>query len=189
MPKLTYPEYLELEASSDQRLEYIAGVVRAMAGGTHMHAALSGAMLAELRAALAEHGCIAYSSDLKLRIDAVDRTTYADVVVICGPSVVSTIDRNASTNPTILVEVLSPSTEAGDRGEKWDHYQHFASLREYVLVSQDQPRIEVWSRDGGAWTTEAFGAGELFELPSHGVRIAVDAVYRGLREVAGHPHP
>ena len=177
----TYAEYLALEAQSEDRLEFLDGLVYAMAGGTPKHARLAAEMIAELRDALRPKGCAVYSSDLKLRIDATNRSTYADVVVICGPEQRATIDPNAVTNPTIIVEVLSPSTEAADRGEKWRHYRHLSSLREYVLVSQGEPYIEVFRREGDEWILRSSAAGETFELPSQGVSIAVDAIY-------AHPH-
>jgi len=118
-----------------------------------------------------------YSSDLKLRIDATKRSTYADVVVVCGPERYSEIDPNAVTNPTIIVEVLSPSTEAADRGDKWHHYQRLASLREYVLASPGQPCVEVFRREGDEWILRTSGAGGVVELPSSGVSISVDAIY------------
>lgn len=176
-PRVTYAEYLALEANSEVRLEFVDGLVYAMAGGTPEHARLSMAIGAELRTALRDRGCVAYSSDLKLRIDATDRSTYADAVVICGPERYSELDPNAVTNPTIIVEVLSPSTEAADRGEKWRHYQHLASLREYVLVSQGEPYVEVFRREGDEWILRTSVAGGVVELPSQGVSIAVDAIY------------
>lgn len=178
----TYAEYLELEASSEQRYEFVDGVVYAMAGGTPEHARLAAALIAELRAALSPKGCAVYTSDLKLRIEATNRTTYADVVVICGPERTSDIDRTAVVNPTVIVEVLSPSTEASDRGEKWRHYQRIDSLREYVLVSQDEPYVEVFRRDGDEWVLRTATAGQMLELPSQGVRVAVDAIYADPRK-------
>jgi len=173
----TYADYLELEAKSEQRYEFVDGVVYAMADGTPEHSRLAVALAAELRAALSSKGCAVYGSDLKLRIDATNRSTYADVVVICGPERIADIDPNAVTNPTVIVEVLSPSTEASDRGEKWRHYQRLASLREYVLVSQGEPYVEVFRRDGDEWVLRTATAGQQLELPSQGVCVSVDAIY------------
>jgi Uma2 family endonuclease len=180
----TYAEYLELEASSGQRYEFIDGAVYAMAGGTPEHARLMAAVTIALGNALADKPCAVFSSELKIRIDATNRSTYADVVVICGADVHSDIDRNAITNPTVIVEILSTSTEASDRGEKWGHYQLLQSLREYVLVSQDSPRIEVFRRVGDEWVLRTATAGQMFELPSQGVRIPVDAIYADPRNRA-----
>jgi Uma2 family endonuclease len=176
-PRLTYAEYLALEASSEQRYEFVDGVVYAMAGGTPEHARLAMKLGATLVAALDRKGCSVYGSDLKLRVDATKRSTYADVVVVCGPERRSDVDPNAVTNPTVIVEVLSPSTEASDRGEKWRHYQHLDSLREYVLVSQDEPYVEVFRRDGDEWVLRTAQAGQMIELPSQAVQIAVDDIY------------
>lgn len=173
----SYAEYLALETESEQRYEFIDGVVHAMAGGTPEHSRLAIAMASELRATLSEQGCAVYGSDLKIRIDATNRTTYADVVVVCGPEVTSAIDASAITNPTVIIEVLSPSTEASDRGDKWRHYQRLASLREYVLVSQGEPYVEVFRREGDEWVLRTSVAGQSIELPSQGVRVSVDAVY------------
>src|SRR5690606_808130 len=161
----------------EQRYEFVDGAVYAMAGGTPEHARLAMTLGAQLLAALGPKGCAVYGSNLKIRIDATNRSTYADVVVVCGPEQTSEIDPNAITNPTVIVEVLSPSTEASDRGEKWRHYQRIASLREYVLVSQGSPYVEVFRRDGDEWVLRTTTAGQLLELPSQGVQVPVDAIY------------
>ncbi len=181
----SYAEYLALEAESEQRHEFIDGVVYAMAGGIPEHSRLSVAIASELRAALAGQGCAVYGSDLKLRIEATNRTTYADAVVVYGPESVSAIDPNAITNPTVIVEVLSPSTEASDRGDKWRHYQRLASLCEYVLVSQGDPYVEVFRREGDVWVLRTFVAGQMIELASLGKRVSVDAIYSDPRSLTG----
>jgi Uma2 family endonuclease len=173
----SYEAYLALERDAEHRYEFVDGVVYAMAGGTPEHSRLAINVASELRTALAGQGYAVYGSDLKIRIDATNRTTYADVVVICGPEVTSKIDANAITNPTVIIEVLSPSTEASDRGEKWHHYQRLGSLREYVLVSQGEPYVEVFRREGEEWVLRTFVAGQSLELPSQGARVSVDAIY------------
>lgn len=179
----TYAEFLELEASSEQRYEFVDGLVYAMAGGTPEHSRLAAALIAELRVALSQKGCAVYTSDLKIRIEATNRSTYADVVVICGPERTADIDPNAVINPTVIVEVISPSTEASDRGEKWRHYQRLESLREYVLVSQGEPYVEVFRREGDEWVLRTATAGQMLELPSQGVQIAVDDIYADPRKL------
>lgn len=173
----THAEYLAFEEVSERRHEFVDGVVRPIADSSPEHARLSAAVGAELGKALAGRPCEVFGCSLRIRIDKTNRTTYADVVVICGPEIHSELDRNAITNPTVIVEVLSPSTEASDRGEKWRHYQRLASLREYVLVSQDSPYIEVFRRNGDEWVLRTATAGQMLELPSHGVQIPVDAIY------------
>jgi len=175
--RVSYAEYLRRLEASDVKLEFSDGLVYAMSGGTIEHARLSASVVAQLHSALSGKGCTVYSSDLAIRIDETDRTTFADAVVVCGPVAASDVDRNAITNPTIIVEVLSPSTEASDRGEKFRHYQRLESLREYVLVSQHEPRVEVFRRDGNAWILRSYGPGESFELHSEGTTLGVDAIY------------
>jgi Uma2 family endonuclease len=179
----TYAEYLELEASSEQRHEFVDGAIRAMADSTPEHSRLAAAVGAEIGFALTASDCAVYSCSLRLRIEATNRSTYADVVVVCGPPRTSAIDPDAVINPTMIVEVLSPSSEASDRGDKWRHYQRLDSLREYVLISQDEPYVEVFRRRGDEWVLRTATAGQMVELPSQGVRIAVDAIYADPRDV------
>jgi Uma2 family endonuclease len=178
----TYAEYLELEASSEQRYEFVDGVVYAMAGGTPEHSRLAMALGAALLGSLGPKGCAVFGSDLRIRIEATKRSTYADVVVFCGPELSSEIDRTAVVIPAVIVEVLSPSTEASDRGEKWRHYQRIDSLREYVLVSQGEPYVEVFRRVGDEWVLRTATAGQMLELPSQNVQIPVDAIYADPRK-------
>ena len=179
--KVSYEEYIAMLEASDVKLEFVDGIVYAMSGGTAEHARLSMSIGAELRAALRGSPCAVYSSDLKMRVDATNRTTFADAVVVCGPEKFSEVDRLAITNPTVIVEVLSPSTEASDRGDKWRHYQRLASLQEYVLVSQGEPYIEVYDRGEDGWRLRTYTSGGSIELPSRGVTLSVDAIYEDPR--------
>jgi Uma2 family endonuclease len=180
---MTYAEYMALEArSGGQRHEYLRGEVYAMSGGTPEHAALEAAMAGELRNALEAAGkqCRVYSANLRLRVEATDFTCYADATVVCGKAETSPVDRHAVTNPTVLVEVLSDSTESYDRGIKAGHYRHIPSIREYVLVSQHSAVVEVWRRnEQERWEVAAVaGKGEKAALASLGIAIDVDAVDR-----------
>jgi Uma2 family endonuclease len=176
--KVTYEEYLALEERSETKHEYVRGEVVAMAGGTPEHAALAAAMIAALSNALRGKPCRVYTSDLRVRVAATDMATYPDVAVVCGRLETAGDDRHASTTPIVLVEVLSPSTEAHDRGAKFAHYRHLPSLREYVLVSQSERRIEVHRRnESGRFELFESTAGSTFELASIGCVIAVDDIY------------
>ncbi|MBS2021280.1 MAG: Uma2 family endonuclease [Deltaproteobacteria bacterium] len=176
--QLSYADYLALEAKSVERHEFIAGEVFAMAGGTIEHARLQGAIARELGTALSGKPCNVYSSDLRIRVTQSDRATYADVVVICGKAEASPDDPNAVLNPIVIVEVVSETSEAYDRGDKFIHYRRIPSLQEYVLVSQKARRIEVYRRAGTEWVlSESEGAGEA-KLPSIGVVLHLDDVYR-----------
>jgi Uma2 family endonuclease len=178
--RMSYGEYLAAEATSTVRHEYLRGEIYAMAGGTPSHALLAMAIGSDLRVALAGRPCGVFSSDLRVRIQATDLSTYPDVTVVCGKLEHANEDPHAATNPVLLVEVLSDSTEAYDRGEKFAHYRRLPSLREYVLVSQREPRLEAYYKNAdGAWTLAEAGAGQVLELRSlEGVRLDVDALYR-----------
>src|SRR5207249_4765417 len=117
-------------------------------GGTPEHGRLALAVSGELRALLRGRPCTLYSSDVRVRIEATGRSTYPDFSVVCGKRLTAKDDKDAITNPIVIVGVLSDTTEASDRGEKFSHYRQLASLKEYVLVSQKDPHIEVFRRDG-----------------------------------------
>lgn len=175
-----FDEYLELEASSDVKHELLDGNAWAMTGGSPRHAAMAmrvGRMLGE---ALAKHPCEVFSSDLRIRVADTGLATYPDVSVICGHIELDPEDRKGHTvtNPTLVVEVLSPSTEGYDRGEKLAHYKRIPALREVMLVAHDEHRIDLWRRTRSGWTQLTFHAGQAVELESlHGIHLSVDDVY------------
>jgi len=176
--RYTYVEYVSLEEHSTVRHEYVAGEIYGVAGGTPSHAALAAAVLRLVGNQLPA-GCRAYTSDLRVRIAASDSTTYPDGAVMCGRSVRADDDPVAVTNPILLIEVTSPSTEAYDRGTKLEQYRLLTSVVEVLLVSHEAPRLTICRRgEGGAWTSTDAGAGEALELTSVGGRLAVDDVYR-----------
>jgi Uma2 family endonuclease len=151
--RYAYDEYLVYERDSGMKHEYDDGAILAMPGGSRRHSALAlriGAALENARPA----GCVAFPSDLRIRILATGKATYPDASMVCGPIEGDPADPTGATltNPALLVEVLSPSTEQDDRGPKWQHFQLIPSLQEYVLVSQSQPRIERYRRlAAGGW--------------------------------------
>ncbi|CAN5687725.1 Uma2 family endonuclease [soil metagenome] len=179
---MTYAEYLAFEESSADKHEYLRGHIYAMSGGTPEHAALEAAISGELRNALeaADKPCRVYSANLRVRVEATDFACYPDASVVCGKLEASPVDRHAAVNPTVVVEVLSDSTESYDRGIKAGHYRHIPSIREYILVSQHSPLVEVWRKnEHDRWEVAAVaGQGESAELASLGIAINVDAVYR-----------
>lgn len=180
--RMTYAEYLAFEATSDIRHEYLNGEVFAMAGGTITHGALTAAVIAALSNALRGRPCRVLSSDVRVRSKATGLTTYADVTVVCDKLEVADDDPHSVLNPRVIVEVLSDSTEAYDRGAKAAHYRRIDSLREYVLVGQNEPLIEVYRRnERGKWELAVeVRRGEVAELAACGAPIAidVDAIYR-----------
>ncbi len=148
-----------------------------MSGGTPEHSGLAAAMVVALGNALRDRPYQVFSSNVRVRIRETGLTTYPDVSVVCDTLERDDEDDCAIVNPVILVEVLSDSTEAYDRGEKASHYRRIASLKEHVLVSRHEPRVEVFHRnEAGRWELHEAGAGERVELA--GCSIEVDEIYR-----------
>lgn len=177
-PRLSYSEYLAMERTSETKHEYVNGAVYAMAGGTTEHGRLAMSLGRLLGNALDGRRCVTFSSDVRVRISATGRSTYPDLSVVCGGLERAPDDPDAITNPTVIVEVLSDSTEGSDRGDKFAHYRRLPSLQQYVLVSQTAPRIEVFTRQGEAWVLTEATAGETLRLASLDIALAVDEVYR-----------
>jgi Uma2 family endonuclease len=176
----TYEEYVAYERDSGLKHEYDDGEILAMAGSSRRHNALASRVSAALEAAR-KPGCIAFQSDQKIRVLTTGKATYPDASMVCGPIEGDPADPAGATitNPTLIVEVLSVSTEDEDRGNKWQHYQRIASLREYVLVSQTEPRVESFRRlDSGAWEYREVTSGTL-ELES-GAVLELGALYADL---------
>ncbi len=170
---------------SNVKHEYLEGQIYAMAGGTPDHAALQLAVPSLLFPHLRSGRCRAHGSDLRVRVLATGLATYPDVTIVCGPRELDPEDKNSVTNPTLLVEVLSKSTEDYDRGEKFAHYKRIPSLRQYVLVSQGARCVEVWTRDAtGEWTCVSSKDGEVADLGSIGARLDVRELYEAAAEGA-----
>lgn len=173
----TYDEYLALDEASNVKLEFCAGDIYAMAGGTPEHAALCLQVGSSLNVQLEGRPCRVYGSDLRVRVRATGLATYPDVSVVCGPLERDSESRDTVLNPTLVVEVLSPSTADYDRGEKRESYQQIPSLREVVLVAHDQRRVEVYRRGASGWSLHQAGPGESITLDSISCRLDVDALY------------
>ena len=173
---MTYAQYLDLERTSPEKHEYLRGEVWAMAGGTPSHARIASNVGIALGIALKGRPCAVFNSDLRVRVQESDRSTYPDVTVVCSKELTASDDENAIVNPTLIVEVLSDSTEASDRGEKFAHLQRLPSLKEYVLVSQREQRVEVFRRGEGMWMLFTITGGRL-ELKSIDVSLDLADVY------------
>lgn len=161
--RYTYDEYLAYERDSGLKHEFDDGEITAMAGGSRRHNALASRISAALEAAR-KPGCVAFQSDQKVRVLATGKATYPDASMVCGSIEGDPADPsgNTVTNPMLIVEVLSPSTEEEDRGNKWQHYQLIPRLEEYVLVSQTHSRIECYRRlPGGSWEYRDTTEGEV----------------------------
>ncbi len=176
----TRAEYISFERSANVKHEYLDGVIYAMAGGTPSHAAIAANVIASLVSGLRERPFRVYTSDLRIRVAETGLETYPDVTVVPLPAELDAVDRHVVTNPVLVVEVTSPSTEEYDRGEKLGHYQRIPSLREIVMVAHRGQRIDVVRRGAdGSWTTGSAEAGGRVTLLSLGCLLAVDDVYRG----------
>jgi Uma2 family endonuclease len=175
----SYSEYLAALELSSVKLEYCDGEIYGMVGGTPAHADLAAACIRLLGNALLGR-CRVSTSDLKVRIEATDLSTFPDVSVVCGEREVAAIDRNATTNPSLLVEVTSRSTEDYDRGEKLNHYKQCPSVRAVVFVSHRRPQVTVVARNGSAWNTCEYRSGELVAVPALSLSFAVDELYAGI---------
>lgn len=175
----TYQDYLAALEVSGVKLEYCDGEIYAMAGGTPAHADLAASVMRLLGNALLGR-CRVSSSDLKVRIEATDLTTFPDVTVVCGERETSSIDKNSVTNPTMVVEVTSASTEDYDRGEKLHHYKQCPSLRAVLFVSHRRPQVTAVVRDGDGWSESEHRAGERVTLQGVGCTLDVNELYEGI---------
>ena len=176
--RFSFREYLRVDAESSVKHEFLDGMILAMAGGSPDHAALAMAVGAALNRQLEGKKCRVYSADLRIRVLATGFAGYPDVTVVCDKLALDPEDANTATNPAVVVEILSPSTEQYDRGEKLQQYQRIASLVHVVLVSHDEKRIDVWSRSGDGWQVATARGGERVELESVGCVLDTNDVYR-----------
>ena len=173
---MSYEEYLAWESTQEVRHEYFNGEVIAMAGGTRTHNRISFKFSKILDDALADRRCEVYIADVKVQVKPSKKYFYPDVVVTCD-------ERDNEPQlvlfPCLIIEVLSPSTEAYDRGFKFSQYRKLESLQEYILVQVDRPIVEVFQRNqDGQWVFSEYGLGDRIFLKSINVEIAVSDLYR-----------
>jgi Uma2 family endonuclease len=176
---LTVAEYLESEKISSVRHEYLAGYVYAMTGTSAAHNLIAGNVFARLRAHLRGGPCQVFISDMKLRIEAINTFYYPDVMVTCDAE-----DREDyfKTQPCLIIEVSSPSTVVIDRREKLLAYQKIATLREYILISQDEIKVEVYRcEEGGRWWEQTLEREGELDLESVGLKIDLNDIYEDVR--------
>jgi len=180
--KLTSVEYLAIERRAEFKSEFFAGEMFARAGASREHNEIKDALIAVLRAAFKGGPCRTSSSDQRVLVNSTGLYTYPDIVILCGPGVYDPADRDTLTNPTAILEVLSESTERYDRGAKFRNYQQIPSLREYVLVAQDEPVCERFLRQAdGSWALVSFvGLTATLVLLSAPAEIPLADVYAGV---------
>jgi len=179
---MSLEEYFKLEEASETKHEYYQGKVFAMAGASENHNLIAMAVGRNLDIQLDDKPCRPYPADFRLKIKAVNLYTYPDVSVICGETQLADGRRDTYVNPTLLVEVLSESTEAYDRAKKSEFYRTIPSLQEYLLISQDRPHVERYRRQGHNWLfTEYSSLDDEVTLDSIGCSLSLAAIYRRVR--------
>lgn len=176
--RMTVDEYIDFEKTSDSKHEYLDGYIYAMAGGSENHSLISANVLASLHGQRRKHNCAVHTSDMRVQISE-SKYTYPDLTVICGEAHFKDSARLSIVNPTIIIEILSPSSEAYDRGDKFENYRKLASLQHYILISQDKPRIEGFMRqDSGLWTfSDAIGLDKIFKIETGDFTLSLAEVY------------
>ncbi|HEY3567466.1 MAG TPA: Uma2 family endonuclease [Thermoanaerobaculia bacterium] len=177
--RLTIPEYLAFERQSELRHEYLDGEVFAMTGASRAHNLIAGNIFGELWSQLKKRPCEAYKEGMRVRTPA-GLFTYPDVAVVCGEPRFDDVEFDTLLNPTLIVEVLSPSTEAYDRGTKAKQYGSIPTLKEYVLVAQSRILVEQWTRNGedGDWQrSELIRPEDALELRSIRCQLLLSGVY------------
>jgi Uma2 family endonuclease len=177
--RLTEDEYLQIERAAEFKNEFFEGEMFAMAGGTLRHSLIATNLARECGNRLKGARCVPFNSDLRIKIAATGLFTYPDLSVICGPPEFVPGTEDTVLNPTVVVEVLSDSTEAYDRGKKFEHYRQIDTLQEYLLVSQKEPRIEQFIRQAdNRWLlNEAAGLDAMLEVPSLRITLSLAEVF------------
>ena len=179
--RFTYQDYLALEATSDQRHVFWDGEIFAMAGGSVKHDTLESNLHGLLFTALRGRPCRPYTGNRRLRALDSERAVFADVVVVCGPMSTHPEDATATSNPTVVFEVLSKSTEAFDRGDKFSYYRTFPTLRSVVFLSQRAVHVERYIRgEGDDWNLRDLGLTGVLDLPELGTRLSLAEIYDGV---------
>jgi Uma2 family endonuclease len=175
----TASDYLAWEEQQDVRYEFVCGEIYAMTGGTINHSEIANKFSALLFIQMENKGCRVLNSDAKVEVAESELYLYPDISITCNPR-----DRSASkfiSHPCLIVEVLSPSTEAYDRGDKFALYRRSPSLQEYVLVNTKTPRVEVYRRrEQGRWELMVYGVGEEVYLESIDCSCEVDRIFANI---------
>jgi Uma2 family endonuclease len=179
LPFLTPEQYLEIERKAERKSEYWNGEMFAMAGASEPHNLVASNTASLAHAQLRSKPCRVYHSDMRIRVLATGLNTYPDIVIVSGERLFLDGLRDTLLNPKLIVEVLSPSTEAYDRGRKFEHYRQIESLEQYLLLSQDRMQAELFSRQpGGQWLLRfATRPEEFVELSSVGCRLSLAECY------------
>lgn len=179
-PYLTETEYLEREQVSTIKHEYYAGEIFAMAGGSEAHNLIASNVNASIYAQIRGRGCRIYPSDMRIHVEHTGLYTYPDMTIVCGtPEFTNRAKRDTLLNPTMIIEILSRTTERYDRGVKFQNYRTIETLKEYILIAQNKPHIERYIRhEGNTWMlTEAIGLDAAIILESIQCTLTLADVY------------
>ena len=177
-PRFSPEQYLTQERQAEFKSEYLAGELFAMAGASYTHNLIVANVLSELRNALRGSPCRAVANDQRVLIVETGLYTYPDLVIVCGEPHFSDDHLDTLLNPALIIEVLSPSNEAYDRGEKFAHYRRLNSLSDYVLISQDKMRVEHFTREGERWVlSEISMPNDKLSLPSFNCIVQLNTFY------------
>ncbi|MBF0230655.1 MAG: Uma2 family endonuclease [Desulfamplus sp.] len=176
--KMTSKEYLILERKSEYKNEYFNGEIFAMAGATREHNQISSNIIRVLGNYLIDSECSVFSSDMRIKIEAIEKYTYPDVVVMCSNSQFE--EQDTLINPIVIMEILSTSTEGYDRGDKFSHYQFIESFMEYILISQYVYRVEKFLRQkDGTWIYSKYhNPKDVIKIESINFELPVSEIYR-----------
>jgi Uma2 family endonuclease len=175
----TPEEYLVPERKAGYKSEYFAGEIFAMSGASEQHNLIVANVVATLHTQFRNRPCKVYASDMRVKVSPTGLYTYPDVVALCSEPRFDDDQKDTLLNPTVIIEVLSPSTEAYDRGDKFGHYRKLACLTEYVLISQEKIHIERYVRqpDNQWLLSETSGLHDTVQLPSINCTLVLDEVY------------
>lgn len=177
--RYTPEEYLELECNAEFRSEYFGGEIVAMAGNSQEHIDIVTNLVVELGMRFRGTPCRVRATEMRVQIQETGAYVYPDIVTICGEPTLADSRFDTLLNPNAIIEVLSPSTEAHDRGLKWAHYRRLESLQEYILVCQDRPLVERYIRNkDGDWVLKEFrGLDATLEVASANCTIPLSTIY------------
>lgn len=188
-PYVTEAEYLVFERASITKHEYYSGRIYAMTGASERHNLITGNTLASLHAQLRRKPCRIYPSDMRVKVQQTGLNTYPDIVIVCGQPQFTDDALDTLINPMVIIEVLSPSTERYDRGMKFQQYRTIPTLRDYILISQDDKHIEHYMRqDNGQWVFEdALGLEAKLVITSVDCTLLLEDVYEKVEQEPEDP--
>jgi Uma2 family endonuclease len=187
---LTPDQYLEIERKAEVRSEYYLGEMFAMAGASAVHSRLQFQLAVCIGRQSDPGKCKGFTSDMRVRTTGMGMYTYPDLSIVCGDPIFADDQQDTLLNPTLIAEVLSPSTEACDRGRRFEHYRTLDSLVHYLLIEQDRKHVDLFTRDGNHWVlTSTSRPDQTLPLPAVGVELLLAELYAGIEISQHHPFP